>query len=74
MPSHHRLNEDSYFLPRTLVKKYEIYADGTLVLSVDNNHQRLRRHALSLEASEIEVRLIETCGDEQKRIYAVDLY
>lgn len=74
MPSHFRLHEDSYFLPKTLVKKYEIYADGELVLTVDNNRQRLCRHSLSVTAKKIEIRLLETNGEKEKRIYAVDLY
>jgi len=74
MPSHHRLNEDSYFLPKTLVKKYEIYADGMKILSVCDNRQRLCKHSLNVNAKEIEIKLIETHGEKEKHIYAVDLY
>ena len=74
MPSHFRLNEDQYYLPETIVKKYEIYADGEKILTVDNNRQRLCRHSLNVSAKTVEVKLLETHGGKEKRIYSVDLY
>lgn len=50
MPSHHQLNETQYRLPKTLVKAYEIYADGKLLVKEDNNFQRLRWHNLNTKA------------------------
>lgn len=74
MPCHIKLKEEEYFVPKTIVKKYEVYADGKKVLEVDNNRQRLCRHNLDITAKKIELRLVETWGDKQKRIFAVDLY
>jgi hypothetical protein len=43
-------------------------------MTVDNNHQRFCRHSLSVTAKKLEVRLVETHGEKEKRIYAVDIY
>ena len=61
-------------LLKTIIKKYEVYADGKKVLEVEGNRQRLCRHSLDVTAKKIELRLVETWGSKQKRIFAVDLY
>ena len=73
MPSHHQLDEKQYRLPKTLVMSYEIYADGKLLIKEENNFQRLRWHNLNTKAKKIEVKFLETRGDKDFRIFAVDL-
>lgn len=73
MPCNYPLHQPDYKLPKTLVKAYQIYADGTLILEENNNYQRLRKHRISVCAQTLEIRLLQTWGTNECRIYAVDL-
>lgn len=73
MPCNYPLVEPHYHLPHTLVKAYQIIADGKLILEEANNYQRLRRHSVSISAKNIEIRFLETHGCDDFRIFAVDL-
>lgn len=72
MPCNFRLNEPGYKLPNTIVKEYKIIADGTVIVDEKNNYQRMRKHAVSVNAKNIEIRLVKTHGADEFKIFAVD--
>lgn len=73
MPCNYPLHQPEYKLPQTLVKAYRIYADGKLIAEETNNYQRLRKHAVSVCAKEVEVCIVKTHGAKEGRVFAVDL-
>lgn len=58
------------------IKNYELYADGKLLLKVENNYQRFKRHYLTntIRANKLEVKIIEINGDHAPRIYEVRVF
>ena len=73
MPCNYPLNQTQYKLPGTLVKSYQVFADGKLVIEENNNYQRLRKHPLEIAAQRIDIVLKESHNNEECRIFAVDL-
>lgn len=72
MPSHFQLNEPDYRLPDTIVKEYQIIADGNVIVDERNNYQRMRRHSVAVNAKEIKIKLIKTHGSDKFSMFSVD--
>lgn len=77
MPSCFPLKQEKYKVPSTLVRSYRIVVEtetGTRVLvEQKNNYQRMVKHKASLRVKEIRLIPLETWGDEQCRIFSVDV-
>jgi len=58
------------------VKNYELYADGELLLKIENNYQRFKRHCLEnvIYANKLELKITETNGDQAPRIYEIRVF
>lgn len=58
------------------VKNYELFADGKLLLKVENNYQRLRRHYLDkvVCANKLELKITATNGDPAPRVYEMRVF
>ena len=71
-----KLHTGKDFVPvkvaKTLVKTFEVYADGVLIKKVENNFRRLVKLDLGVTAKKIEIKWLETNGDEKVRLYSVD--
>ena len=57
----------------TIVKDFDIYADGKLLRSIRGNYLSLRRIALDVCAKEIGVKWIATNGAEKIHLFSVDI-
>ena len=57
----------------TLVRSFEVYADGELLCKVDNNFHRLVKLPLDVTAKEISIKWIATNGDEKVKLFAAEL-
>ena len=57
----------------TIVKDFDIYADGKLLRSIRGNYLSLRRIALDVCAKEISVKWIATNGAEKIHLFSVDI-
>ena len=72
-----KLHTGKDFVPvtvaNTIVKSFEVYADGKLVWSTDDNFRSFVKIPLNLEASEICVKWLETRGAEKVHLFSVDL-
>lgn len=68
-----RLGAPDLCVPKTILRSFEVYADGKLVCSVENNYQRLVKIPLELSAREIRFVPKETWGWDTIRIYALEL-
>lgn len=68
-----RLESPDLFVPKTLLRRFEVYADGELIASVENNYQRLVNIAINREVSEIQIVPLETWGVDEARIYDMEL-
>ena len=69
MPCRVQLNEEKYKLPKTLVKDFNIIADGKVVFEYKNNRQRLVKIPLDIMASQISLQPIATHGEEFAAIF-----
>ena len=58
----------------TIVKEFEIYADGELVYKTDNNYHSLVKIPLGKKISSLTVKFVNTWGAEKIRLYACDVY
>ena len=71
-----KLHTGKDFVPvtvaNTIVKSFEVYADGKLVWSTDNNFHSLVKIPLNIEASEISIKWLETRGAERVHLFSVD--
>ena len=58
------------------IKNYELLADGKLLLKVENNYQRFKRHCLEnvIYANKLELKITETNGDQAPRIYEIRVF
>lgn len=67
---------NQYGAPPECIKNYELFADGKLLLKVENNYQRFKRHRLAnaIKANKLEVKVLETNGDQAPRIYEIRVY
>ena len=57
----------------TLVKDFEVYADGDLVARVENNFHRLVKVDVKREAKELSVKWLTTNGSEEVRLFSADV-
>lgn len=73
MKCHVRLGAADVRVPATILRDFEVYADGRLVCAETNNYQRLVKIPLNLTAKEIILVPRATWGAEQVRLYALEL-
>lgn len=66
------LDMEPYTFPATMTKEFEIYIDGKLFKKVTENHQRLVRIPVGLEADSITLRPVATYGAEMSHIFSFD--
>ncbi len=60
-------------IANTLVKSFEVYADGELVFADNDNYQSLRRIPLDVTAKELSVKFCETRGIDEVHVFACDV-
>jgi hypothetical protein len=72
-----KLNEGADFVPvkvaETLVKAFEVYADGEKVFETTNNYNALVKVPLSVKAKTLEVKFTETWGKDTVHLFACDI-
>ena len=66
------LNMEGYTFPSTMVKSFELWADGELIFSTDDNCQRSVKIPIEKNVTRIELRTTETYGDEKAHIFSFD--
>lgn len=57
----------------TIVKDFEVYADGTLIYKISNNYNSFVKVPLNISARKIEVKFNETYGYEKVRLFGCDV-
>lgn len=71
-----KLNQGLDFVPvkvaNTIVKEFEVYADGQLVFQTNNNYYSLVKIPLDIVAQKIEIKFKETWGHENIHLFACD--
>jgi hypothetical protein len=60
-------------VPNTMVKAFEVLADGKLIFIDSNNYQTLRIIPLNIEARSITVRFSETWGLDKVHVFSCDV-
>lgn len=77
MPCNYKLHEDSFCLPKTLIREYSIiltYADKTTKsIKVDDNHQRFVKHIIDDEIIAVKLVPHKTWGSETYNIFGFEL-
>ena len=77
MPCRFPLKQEGYATPATLVKGYEVWAETEqseqLVVSENNNYQRLNIIQTDVVAKVIRLKITETWGCEKANIFAFDV-
>ncbi len=72
-----KCNEGKDFKPmtvaKTLVKAFEVYADGEIIYSTDNSHNSLVMIPVGREVSSISVKFLETWGEEKVHVFSCDI-
>lgn len=72
-----KLNQGLDFQPMqvaaTLVKSFEVYADGELVYQTDKNYHSLVKIPVNRKAKNISIRFKETWGSEKVNLFACDI-
>lgn len=72
-----KLHTGSDFKPvtvaNTLVKSFEVYADGNKIYSEENNYFSLRRIPLDVTAEKLSVKFTETAGLDKVHIFSCDI-
>lgn len=58
---------------KTLVRSFEVFADGKLIFSDDKNHIALRRLPLDVTAKTITARFNSTWGEDSVHIFSADV-
>ena len=66
------LDMTPYTFPSTMVREFEVYADGELVCRTDDNCQRLVKIPIGKECRSIALRPLSTYGDETAHIFSFD--
>lgn len=69
---HQGMDFENVKVAETIVKSFEIFADGKKVFETDNNYYSLVKIPLNLKAKEIIVKFTETHGAEKINIFACD--
>ena len=73
-----KLHTGKDFVPvkvaKTLVKSFIVYADGIEIAKIENNFKRLVKLNLDITAKKIEIKWLETNGDDKIKLYSVDFY
>ncbi len=70
---HQGLDFENVKVAKTIVKNFEIFADGEKVFETDNNHYSLVKVPLNLNAEKITVKFNETYGADKINIFACDI-
>lgn len=77
MPCSYPLNEPVYWVPKTLVRNYDVVltaADGkTEIISIENNHHRLVNHPVDFEATAVKLVPKTTWGADTFNVYAFEI-
>ena len=72
-----KLNEGKDFVPvkvaDTIVRSFAVYADGKKIYECDNNYYALVKVPLSVEAKILEVKMIDTWGNDRVHLFACDV-
>ncbi|MBE6711896.1 MAG: FAD-dependent oxidoreductase [Ruminococcaceae bacterium] len=66
------LNMEPYTFPATMVKKFELLANGEMLCAVEENHQRLVKIEIDRPVKTLTLRPISTYGSGQARIFSFD--
>lgn len=66
------LNMPSFNFPTTMTKAFELIADGEIIYSTDDNHQRLVTVSVDRRVMKLELRPLSTFGAEQAHIFSFD--
>lgn len=77
MPCNYPLVEHLYKVPKTLVKEYRIEgvrSNGeTVVLHINNNHQRFVKHLVVWKVKKIKLIPLKTHGSEKYRVFGFEI-
>jgi len=57
----------------TIVKSFEVYADGEMIFKSDNNYHSLVKIPIERKTKALSVKFLQTWGDKQVKIFACDL-
>lgn len=66
------LDMHPYTFPATMVKAFELLADGKVIYRTEHNHQRLVKLPVGLTVSSLSLRPLETYGSEHAHIFSFD--
>lgn len=69
---HQGLDFENVKVAKTIVKSFEVFADGKKVFETDKNYYSLVKIPLKLKAEKITVKFNETHGEEKVTIFACD--
>lgn len=58
----------------TIVKAFEVYADGKLLYKTDNNYHSLVKIPINKKITTLKVNFINTWGADKIKLFACDLY
>ena len=73
MKCHVRLGAADVCVPKTILRAFDVYADGELVFSENNNYQRLVRVPIDRAVRELRLGHRVTVGCPDVRLYALEL-
>lgn len=57
----------------TIVKEFEIYADGELIYKTNNNYYSLVKILIGKKVTSFSIKFLQTWGDDEIRLFACDL-
>ena len=61
-----------YTFPATVVRSFEVLADGEVIFRTENNHLRLVKIPVEREAETLTLRPLSTYGEEKANIFSFD--
>ena len=71
-----KLHQGLVFVPmkvaNTIVKSFEVYADGSLIYKTDNNYHSLVKVNINKDVKNVLIKFNDTWGYEKINIYACD--
>ena len=73
MKLHTSLNMEPVHVAASIVRHFDVYADGQKIASVEDNYRSLVTLPLNVVAKELSIHWLETNGAEKVRLFAVDL-
>ena len=66
------LNMKPYTFPATMVRSFQLLADGEVIFRGDDNHQRLVKIPVARKIRALTLRPLSTYGEEKARIFSFD--